>query len=172
MKSEEGNKLSEAQIKRMRKVFDEFDKDSNDYIDADEFSVACEQLGFPKPSDDDLDQLFKTVDKDQNGKITFDEFTDIFGQTLPPSDQELHDVFLLLDRNEDGKIAVSELYEAFQFTGETIVLHDCIKIMQKVDNDNDGFLSFEDFRIMYMNFHEGHDGSAEGPGIAIQETFD
>lgn len=57
----------------IHEVFDFFDKDNDGFIELKELKEALKSLGrsFPEQV---IENMFKRVDEDSNGKITFEEF--------------------------------------------------------------------------------------------------
>ncbi len=61
-----------------RVAFDATDVDGTGHIDRNELEAAMKiisnDIGIPEPSKEDVDEIFKSLDTDNSGKIDFDEF--------------------------------------------------------------------------------------------------
>jgi calcium-binding protein CML len=79
------------------------------------------------------------------------------------SDSDLRYVFHLFDENGDGFISASELQSVLTKLGfkEGHSLEQCQKMIEKVDSDKDGAVSFEEFRIMMKSSHGWTDSTTE-----------
>lgn len=68
---------TKAQVKAK---FQELDKDKTGYLDHNEVKAALKELYSSidlRLSDADIDQMIKQVDKDNNGKISIEEFINL-----------------------------------------------------------------------------------------------
>jgi Ca2+-binding EF-hand superfamily protein len=68
-----GTPLESKKKKRIRQVFEQFDKDGNGHIDHDEFNELCAKLG-ENMSQEEIDRTLDQIDADRNGTIEFEEF--------------------------------------------------------------------------------------------------
>jgi len=62
-------------FEELQSVFDLFDRDGDGTIDAEELSTLMKKLGF-EPNEEKLMEVVRSVDKNGNGKLEFDEFCD------------------------------------------------------------------------------------------------
>ena len=65
--------LSPAHIKAIKNIFNQFDKDMSGTIEKKELTTLCIALNDPL-SPPELQDLFKQVDADNSGRITWQEF--------------------------------------------------------------------------------------------------
>jgi len=65
--------VSEEQLKEFHETFRYFDKGKNGKLNKHEFKAACASVGEDIP-DNELDKVFKTYDRDEDGFISFEEF--------------------------------------------------------------------------------------------------
>lgn len=70
----------------VRKAFEIYDTDKSGYLERDEIKKllddACGELGADEITDDQLEQVIKTVDENGDGKFSFDELNKIIGPIL------------------------------------------------------------------------------------------
>lgn len=65
--------LSAEQEQEFKDVFTIFDKDGDGTVSTKELGVVMRALG-QNPTDIEIEEMIKEVDKDGNGEIDFDEF--------------------------------------------------------------------------------------------------
>lgn len=68
--------LSDSQKEQIKEAFDLFDTSGSGTIESKELKVALRALGF-EPSKDEIKSLIGDFDKDQSGRIDFQEFLEI-----------------------------------------------------------------------------------------------
>ena len=92
--------LSAAQIKE---AFTLFDADSSGAIDVAELTLALKGLGMNLPASE-VDELVKSIDKDSNSLIEYEEFEKIVRQRVlqRDSDEEVLQAFKLFDLDKSG----------------------------------------------------------------------
>ena len=82
MATEEETKLREI----VQKAFDLYDADKSGYLEKEEIKKllndACGELGAPPITDQQLDEVIKTVDDNGDGKFSFDELYTVIGPIL------------------------------------------------------------------------------------------
>eukprot|EP01122_Echinamoeba_exundans_P009822 TRINITY_DN3538_c0_g1_i1.p1 TRINITY_DN3538_c0_g1~~TRINITY_DN3538_c0_g1_i1.p1 ORF type:complete len:1064 (+),score=289.89 TRINITY_DN3538_c0_g1_i1:121-3312(+) len=70
------NRLSEFQLAEIKKAFAICDQDGNGSVDASELRVVIRALLDEDPTDEEMQQIMVTMDKDQNGRVELQEFID------------------------------------------------------------------------------------------------
>jgi len=70
-----GSKVSAEQIAEFKEVFQYFDKNKNGKLSKLEFKGVLQSIG-EDPTDGEIDTLHASLDKDHDGFITFEEFTE------------------------------------------------------------------------------------------------
>jgi solute carrier family 25 phosphate transporter 23/24/25/41 len=69
-----------------------------------------------------------------------------FHAFVSQTENELRNLFSLIDRNRDGKLDKSELQHAFRHAGLTVSNRKLDSFFEQVDTNNDGVVSFEEWR--------------------------
>ena len=107
------DKISEGEIAEYKEVFSMFDRDGDGTIDNSELKAVMVSLG-TNPSDQEVADLVKKVDTDQNGTIDFEEFCSMMSERQEKVDpaQEAAAVLRALDKDKDGLISKADLIEA------------------------------------------------------------
>ena len=68
------------------------------------------------PTEKDLQEILKEIDKDNSGSIEFDEFVELMERTFTQPD-ELLEAFSIFDKDGSGKISLSELGQVMESLG-------------------------------------------------------
>ncbi|KAM7505361.1 hypothetical protein LguiB_004265 [Lonicera macranthoides] len=130
-------------------AFKIIDRDGNGLITKAELEVLFSRVGSP-PSEEELTMMVNELDRNGDGCISLEEFGAIGSAFGPPAcDDEMRVAFEVFDTDHDGKITAEELLKVFTAIGdEGCTLEDCRRMISGVDKNGDGFVCFEDFRIM------------------------
>ena len=109
-------KLDAEQIEELKEAFNLFDTDNNGQIDAKELKAALRALGF-QVKKADVRKMIADIDRDEQGSISFDDFTEIMTGRMGDRDsrEEIAKVFALFDHEGGGKISFRDLKARFGF---------------------------------------------------------
>lgn len=137
-------------LNEVKKVFERFDANSDGKISAEELVGVLKALG-SVTSADEVGRMMLEIDTDQDGHINLEEFAAFCNRDADPyrsAEKELREAFELYDQDHDGRISAAELHQILTRLGERCSVHDCAAMIQSVDSDGDGFVSFQEFRKM------------------------
>eukprot|EP00567_Pseudictyota_dubia_P001871 CAMPEP_0197464540 /NCGR_PEP_ID=MMETSP1175-20131217/64075_1 /TAXON_ID=1003142 /ORGANISM="Triceratium dubium, Strain CCMP147" /LENGTH=422 /DNA_ID=CAMNT_0043000521 /DNA_START=3 /DNA_END=1272 /DNA_ORIENTATION=- len=156
--------LTEEEREELRESFNMFDKDGGGTISLDELREVMKKMGGGGTisldelrevmkkmgqhlSEDELVEVFNTVDKDKNGEIDFDEFTDMMQSTAGDRDanRELVDAFAVFDEDGSGNTSRDEVKEIMEKFGQKLTDAELDAVMKEVDTDGDGQIDFDEF---------------------------
>ena len=149
----------------VREMFTKLDKDHDGILTMEELEAGmqdiCEVFHLEAP---DIMTMFRAADTNGNGTIDYSEFiTAAFKKDLLLTNKNLEQVFKMIDHDGDGKISKDELKQTFGgghvADRGSIVWND---IMNEVDKDNDGYISFEEFAESMKNVVEQRATFAKG----------
>ncbi|KAL0796959.1 hypothetical protein Bca101_068336 [Brassica carinata] len=124
-----------------KQIFQKFDKNNNGKLSLEDFREAALAFSINIP-DKEITNMFKEFDVDGDGALDADEFTLCI-------DNMLKEAFDFCDTDGDGKVTASEFHAAMTGLGEEFTEEKCAKMVEAVDADGDGYLSFEEFMISY-----------------------
>lgn len=102
------------------------------------------------------EEIMVALDKDCNGVIDYSEFiTAAVNKTLLLSQENLRKAFNMIDLDKSGYITIDELRNAFEMNSKK---HDQVwaEIMQEVDKNNDGLISYDEFTEVMKNVMKEH----------------
>ena len=128
---------------RLPAIYHKYDKDG-DGLDKKELREALAELNVRDLSDKDLSGIIRTVDADESGSLSLDEFTNIFGVA------KLKSIFQHIDKDGSGFINSEELSSALEALGYKLPPREVKMILKKVDDDNSGEVSFEEFKTFFQ----------------------
>lgn len=158
--------LSEHQLARLRKVFNDFDISGDGAINDTELDKLLTKYGFaltPK----DLRLLLTEVDTDCDGQISFDEFC-VMVKTLTnasveyrshniipkwyltPEQVDQYQVLFKQQAGEDGQIDSSEMADFLSNAGMKVSRDNLEAIMVELDQDQSGFIEEEEFLVLMV----------------------
>ncbi|VDD88077.1 unnamed protein product [Enterobius vermicularis] len=124
----------------LKQIFMEFDLNGDGLIQKNELKEVMVRMG-QCPTEDELDTMFRSADRDDDGNIDLEEFLSIAHRN--PIALSLRTVFDEIDVDGDGYLRRSELRQAFQRMGHTLTDSDMNAIYRHVDTNNDGRINFD-----------------------------
>ncbi|KAK9278498.1 hypothetical protein L1049_028064 [Liquidambar formosana] len=149
----------------VNRVFKRFDANGDGKISAAELAEVLKALGSDS-SLEEVGRMMEELDTDHDGSISLTEFADfckgsITGGEDSSSDgggeRELRDAFELYDQDKNGMISAVELHQVLIRLGEKCSVQDCTRMINSVDSDGDGNVSFAEFKKMMTT------SSSKGP---------
>src|SRR3990167_2970055 len=140
--------LSEDMYDEFKAAFDMFDVDSSGDISASELHSILTQLG-KKATKADAEEMIKVFDENGDGKIDFDEFVKMMlkENSAEETELELRKAFDVFDIDGNGKIDKHELSKIMtNLMGKPLSNEDIDAMLSEADTDQDGYVSFEEFK--------------------------
>ena len=145
--------LTEQEICELHEAFNIFDIESNGSIETNNLVLLMNALK-QYPSKEEIEQILKEVDLNNDGKIYFNQFLKIMAKRLKnilyDEDKYLKSIFDLLDRNKNGLISIDEIRRIVSHSNdnENISEKEIELIMKEADTDGDGLISFEELKMI------------------------
>ncbi|CAN1348797.1 Calcium-dependent protein kinase 20 [Linum perenne] len=140
--------LSMEEAKGIKDGFQVMDASNNGKINIDELRIGLEKLGH-KLSESDIQILMKAGDVDGDGYLDYGEFVTMAVHLRKiGNDDHLRKAFEFFDENKSGYIEIEELKEALEDEMGSNSEEVISAIIQDVDTDMDGKISFEEFAAM------------------------
>ncbi len=139
----------EKVISEYREVFFLFDKDGDGLITSSEIDSVFRSFG-RHFSHTELQDLINETDENANGAIDFDEFLSMLTSQVSPSDvnEELEHAFRMFDHDKNGVITIGELRRVMINLGENLSDAELKEIIDLIDLNGDGQISFEGLEII------------------------
>jgi len=154
-KKEDENNLSLDDVKedgndhQLRTAFNYFDKSGKGSIGKSDLKSLLKNMKV-EPTDEELDDILNDVDADGNGIIEFKEFKAFMTREMSEA-QRLKEIFELFDKDGDGFITIPELKGTLKQAAYNITDEGIKMIMKEADINQDGKISFEEFKIFFKN---------------------
>lgn len=125
------------------------DTNGDGKLSRDEFKTALESYHQQQLPQQDVEDLFKRIDQDENGFIDYAEFvTAALDIQVLLGKNKLRGVFNKLDKDKSGAIDVNEIKEMFKYHNMTDKSIECI--MKNYDKNGDGELQYDEFEDMMI----------------------
>ncbi|XP_009414956.3 probable calcium-binding protein CML10 [Musa acuminata AAA Group] len=132
----------------LERVFNKFDSNGDGKISSAELADVLESLGGQRPSEEELGRMMREADADGDGFISLAEFVEL--NTSPPAavEEDLRLAFAVFDLDRSGAISADEIARVLRGIGEGASVAQCRRMIDGVDLDGDGLISFEEFKAM------------------------
>merc|ERR1712083_310737 len=110
---------------------------------AEELELLLLDIGFAAvKAKEEAKSMLLAADENNDGQVDFEEFKQVWHRKLlSQHDQYIHRVFAVFDDNGDGFIDAKELQSVLGDDYENIMA-----MISEVDTNDDGKLSFEEFK--------------------------
>ena len=138
--------ITDEQRKELQDVFDQFDKDKDGKISAKELENAMQSMG-QNPTVDEVQEMMREVDLNQDGKIDFDEFMYLMTKSSPDTqtEDEVINAFRVFDKEGNGLISSAELKHIMMTIGDKMTEEEADEMVNEADIDEDGMINYEKF---------------------------
>lgn len=137
-----------------------------DFIDVPKLQTIMGAL-FQNPTETELKEMVREVDRDGNGEIELDEFLRLCQKKRMDWEEEMREAWKIFDRTNSGKVTVADMQAVFESIGHPLTEEECMQLIldvedikQKLSGDkkHKAFLMFNDWNIL-MNLKK-HDRAA------------
>ncbi|KAF5954921.1 hypothetical protein HYC85_007777 [Camellia sinensis] len=103
------------------------------------------------PSEEDVEAMMQKGDKNKDGVLSIEEFLEMNTNELGLGGLQIHLTIALqaLDVADDEDLTAKELHEVLgNMQGGDLSLNFCEEVIASMDRDDDGAISFEDFKLI------------------------
>lgn len=161
--------------REMERLFATYDENNDGHISRRELGSVMQKLGM-EATDEELNCMLRSVDKNGDGLVDFEEFVDfqaslsvapgnvastlagagnseanggiqMIGSTSD-DDDDLREAFDVFDKDKNGFICVKELYSVLRSLGisANTTITSCQNMISAVDRNGDGLVDFIEFK--------------------------
>jgi len=128
---------------RITKLWRNLDTTEQGQIDVKGLKKGLRKIDHPlKNADSLLRDVLQVVDTSGDGQIQYNEFR-VF---IEHAERELHQLFEKIDRDNSGTLDKDELRQAFARNGVVVSNAKLDEFFDEIDTNNDGKISFEEWR--------------------------
>ncbi|KAF8719932.1 hypothetical protein HU200_024698 [Digitaria exilis] len=149
-KSSSADQLQQQGSGEMERVFRKFDANGDGRISRSELAALFESVGHAA-TDEEVSRMMEEADADGDGYISLPEFAAVM-QAAPADDaafeEDLRHAFMVFDADGNGLITPAELARVLRGIGEAATVAQCRRMIQGVDRNGDGLVSFDEFKLM------------------------
>jgi calmodulin len=122
-------------------------------IELNEIRQVMRKLG-QNPTEEELQEMISSVDDNGDKEIDFEEFLILMKSRCLEQDpeKELRDAFAVFDTDGSGSIDRKELKRLMKKLGQALTEAEVDAMMDEVDANGDGEISYEEFKLMMVRF--------------------
>ncbi|KAI9728173.1 MAG: hypothetical protein M1828_004634 [Chrysothrix sp. TS-e1954] len=132
-----------SQNQRVEALWKSLDTKRRGQLDIHDLKQGLAKLDHPlKNAEDLLHDVLKAIDLDDDGRITYNEFHSF----VRHAESELWLLFKTIDEDHNNRLSKSELRDAFRRTGIDLPQSKLDAFFARIDANNDGVISFEEWR--------------------------
>ncbi|KAJ3436171.1 calmodulin [Anaeramoeba flamelloides] len=140
--------LSKEKLEEYRSAFEMFDLNNNGLITSNELSSMFHNFQ-QFPTKEELKSMIDNYDTNSQDGINFEGFCKLMQQSEKLEVNEMKEAFSVFDQNHDGLIDQQELHNLMKNIGEEFTENQIAILMNEIDFDKDGAISFEDFKKLF-----------------------
>ena len=142
----------------IKQAFNMFDEDHSGEIDKNEFRALIKSIGL-KMTEKEIDDMIADMDKDENGAVDFEEFSNAmeqhqFGKSMNVK-QHLESAFNEYDKDMDDYISAKDMFRlSSELDKDPLSSEECALFVRlckhfgnqnKINNDDDKLVSKDEF---------------------------
>jgi calcium-dependent protein kinase len=147
------SRLGDNEINNLKQIFTAFDTDKDGQISMKELKQGLLELNSFHSCEQDIENLFKSIDVDNNFRIDYTEFlaATISEKTYLQKDR-LFEAFCMLDKDNNGHITKEELMEVLRT--EKNQEKEIENYIKQADKNGDGIIDYIEF-LQLMGYEKG-----------------
>lgn len=143
-------RLKDSEVKHLREVFEALDINKDGSITIEELQIGLQKAGCDQQN---VEQIFKSMDTDKSGKIDYTEFlAATLDEKIYLKEQRLYEVFRAFDKDESGKISKEELMKVLQIEDDPD--KKIGKLIDEIDKNKDGEIDYNEFLDMMTSNYQ------------------
>ena len=134
------------------RLFDQIDEDKDGLINFNELFDLMKESG-NECNEAELQDLVNEAEINEKGQISGEEFLSLVSRKNRQTDSEgeLQEAFRIFDKDGSGLISAKKLYDIFTKIDSNLQEEEVLQMVKEYDEDNDGYLNYEEFSRMIKN---------------------
>ena len=141
------SRLDDNEIITLRKNFEALDKCNDGQLSYDEFKEGIIKVKGKKITENEIQEMFNSIDVDKNGKIDYTEFIAAsLKKRTYTKNERLYEVFCSFDKDKNGEITKEDIVQAIKC--DKSQEKEIEKYIKAVDRNGDGKISYKEFLEM------------------------
>ncbi|KAJ6239460.1 calmodulin [Anaeramoeba flamelloides] len=140
--------LSKEKLEEYRSAFEMFDLNNSGLITSDELASMFHNFQ-QFPTKEELKSMIDNYASNSQEGINFEGFCKLMQRSEKLDTNEMKEAFSVFDQNHDGVIDQQELHNLMKNIGEEFTENQIAILMNEIDFDKDGAISFEDFKKLF-----------------------
>ena len=135
--------LSKEKENKLKDIFYLVDQNKDNKIDTNEVGVTLRALGIYL-SQEDISQITKEIDPSGCGKVTYEQFKDLYITKLSTNKKvnDLVKAFKSFDKENKGVINLNELKHGLTVLGEPLSDYEIELLMEEANCDENGNVDY------------------------------
>jgi len=139
---------SSKEVDNLKNIFKKLDRNGDGRLTYTELREGFETILGKYISEVELNNIIMYVDQDKDGYIEYEEFLRAaLNKNTAISEENLKHAFNMFDDNKDGRLSAEEV-KTILGTNNSEYITD---IIQEIDKNNDGYISFQEFSSLMLN---------------------
>lgn len=144
--------ITKEERSELMKQFQQWDKNGDGVLSKEEI-IEGYNMAYGYADPDEIDNMIKSVDLDDNGVIDYNEFLNCtMNRDKIISKQNLEYAFKVFDKDGSGAISIEEIILMFKRTTNNVDKIVFEKILKKADKNGDGEIEFDEFKQIMQDF--------------------
>ncbi|KAJ3451475.1 calmodulin [Anaeramoeba flamelloides] len=140
--------LSKEKLEEYRSAFEMFDLNNSGLITSGELASMFHNFQ-QFPTKEELKSIIDNYASNSQEGINFEGFCKLMQRSEKLDTNEMKEAFSVFDQNHDGVIDQQELHNLMKNIGEEFTENQIAILMNEIDFDKDGAISFEDFKKLF-----------------------
>ena len=135
--------LSKEKENKLKDIFYLVDQNKDNKIDTNEVGVTLRALGIYL-SQEDISQITKEIDPSGCGKVTYEQFKDLYITKLSTNKKvnDLVKAFKSFDKNNTETININDLKHGLTVLGEPLSEYEFKLLLEEANCENDGTIDY------------------------------
>ena len=141
------SRLNDNEVNDLNKLFEIFDINNDGQISFEEFQQVFLNNKYTGINQDEIREIFNSIDTDKNGKIDYTEFiASCLQEKIFLNKERLNEAFSIFDKDNNGAITKDEIMRVLKINNEqNKEIEEIEEIIKSIDKNGDGVIDMKEF---------------------------